>query len=164
MLKNAYRAYKATDNKLLEDSLDDFVVRTANRYTAEFVAKNPIKVYVFNPLKRMKKYLISSGSTYLLFDVSHGMRLHHILVRLLAFIAYYTILLYFVFAAFLLFSRKVRDAFSWSLFIACMVNILFISLIAGMQESRYVLPIIPLMLVLSSVVFIKWKSPHTTAA
>lgn len=163
MLKNAYRAYKATDNKLLEDSLDALVECTANRYTAEFVAKNPMKVYVYNPIKRFKKYLITSGSSYLLFDVSHGMKIHHLVVRFLTLIAYYSILLYFVIAAFLLISKRVSDAFSWSLFIACMVNILFISLLAGMQENRYVLPIIPLMLVLSSVVFIKWKNPHTTA-
>lgn len=160
MLKNAYRAYKATEDKATEDSLDAFVVRTANRYTAEFVAKHPAKVYLFNPLKRMKKYLITSGSSYLLFDLTHGMKPHHVMVRLLALLSYYGILFFFLVSIVLLATRKVQDLFSWSLVAVCMVNILFISLIAGMQENRYILPIIPLMLVLSSVVIVKWKRPQ----
>jgi hypothetical protein len=158
MLKTAYREYKSTDNKALEDSLDDFVERTANRYTAEFVSKHPFKVYVLNPIKRFKKYVLTSGSSYLLFDVSNGMKLHHLFVRFIAFISYYLILGLFLFAFIIMVLKRIWVRYASSLFMACTFNILFISLIAGMQENRYILPIIPMMILFSALILQKWKS------
>jgi hypothetical protein len=152
ILKNAYREYKSTDQVQLEDSLDAFVERTANRYTAEYVSKHPLKVYFLNPIKRFKKYLLTSGSSYLLFDMGKGMKLHHLAVRLLALLSYYLILGMFFFSMIVLIWKKMKDGFAYALLITCLFNILFISLIAGMQENRYVLPIIPIMILFSSVV------------
>jgi hypothetical protein len=158
MLKTAYREYKSTDNKALEDSLDAFVERTANRYTAEFEAKHPLKVYVLNPIKRFKKYVLTSGSSYLLFDVSNGMKLHHLFVRLLAFVSYYLILGLFLFALIIMVLKRIWVRYASALFMTCAFNILFISLIAGMQENRYLLPIIPMMILFSALILHKWKS------